>query len=128
MYMNIHFSLTPFRCFFSVLSCFILIRPSVSSNILPLSSLHEILFDDQIKKNEMGGTCSTSGGRGTNISLVGKPEGKRQLARLGVNWVMLELILEKQDGRAWNSASGSRQGQVAGCEHSNKYSGSMKCR
>jgi hypothetical protein len=47
--------------FFSVLSGFHLILSSHSSNIF-LSSLYEQLFDNLIKKEEMGGICDTSGG------------------------------------------------------------------
>jgi hypothetical protein len=40
------------------------------------------LILDQIKKNDMVGTCSTYGKkRGTYINLVGKPEGKRSHRR-----------------------------------------------
>ena len=42
---------------------------------------------DQIKKNEMGGACSTYGGRrGAYRVLVGKPNGKRQLERPRNRW------------------------------------------
>jgi hypothetical protein len=45
------------------------------------------LILDQIKKNDMGGACSTNGKkRGTYRSLVGKPEGKRSLERLRRGW------------------------------------------
>ena len=47
-----------------------------------------ILFADQIYKNEMGGTCSTYGGKriGVYRVLVGKPEGKRPLGRPRHRW------------------------------------------
>jgi hypothetical protein len=34
----------------------------MNNPVFALSSLHEILFDDQIKKNEMGGICDKYGG------------------------------------------------------------------
>jgi len=41
----------------------------------------------KIEKNEMGGTCSTSGEkRGLCRVLVGKPEGKRPLGRPRRRW------------------------------------------
>jgi hypothetical protein len=42
---------------------------------------------DHIKKNERDGTCSTYGGRkGAYRILVGRPEGKRTLARPRFRW------------------------------------------
>jgi hypothetical protein len=42
---------------------------------------------DKIKKNEMGGVCSTYGARrGVYRVLVGKPEGKRTLGRPRHKW------------------------------------------
>ena len=42
---------------------------------------------DQIKKNEIGGACSTYGGEQRCIQdLVGKPEGKRPLGRTRRKW------------------------------------------
>jgi len=41
---------------------------------------------DQIEKNEMGGACSTYGGKGVFRVLVGKPEGKRPLGILRRRW------------------------------------------
>ena len=42
---------------------------------------------DYIKKNEMGGACSRYGEkRGAYRVLVGKPEGRDQLARRGRRW------------------------------------------
>jgi hypothetical protein len=48
-----------------------------------------VLFVDQIKKTEMGGARSTSGGEercGAYRVLVGKPEGERQLRRPRGRW------------------------------------------
>ena len=42
--------------------------------------------DDKIEKNEMGGACSTYGGRGVCRVLVDKPEGKRPLGRPRRRW------------------------------------------
>ena len=41
---------------------------------------------DQSDKNEMGGACSTTGGRGVHKVLVGKPEEKRPLGRPRRRW------------------------------------------
>jgi hypothetical protein len=41
-----------------------------------------------VKKDEMGGACSTNGGnRNAYRILVGKPEGKRPLGRQRPRWV-----------------------------------------
>jgi len=48
---------------------------------------HQILFGDQIEKNEMGRACSTYGERrGVYRVLVGKLEGKRPLGRPSRRW------------------------------------------
>ena len=44
--------------------------------------LTQYFSGDKIKKNEMGGTCSTYGGEERRIlGFLGKPEGKRPLGR-----------------------------------------------
>jgi hypothetical protein len=45
-----------------------------------ICTAHQILWSDEIEKNELGGACSAYGdGRGVYRVLVGKPEGKRPL-------------------------------------------------
>jgi hypothetical protein len=47
---------------------------------------HQCYYDDQIEKNEMGGTCSIMGLRREAYRvLVGKPEGNSHLENPGVN-------------------------------------------
>jgi hypothetical protein len=41
---------------------------------------------DKMKRNEMGGACSSDEGRGVYRVLVGKPEGKRPLGRSRRRW------------------------------------------
>jgi hypothetical protein len=41
---------------------------------------------DEIKKNEMGGACSTYGGRGGYRILVGRPEARRPLGTPTCRW------------------------------------------
>jgi hypothetical protein len=49
---------------------------------------------DELKKNEMSGSCGMCG-RGDCRVLVGKPEGKRPLGRLGTEWrIMLKCIFK----------------------------------
>ena len=44
-------------------------------------------MSDKIKKNEVGGACSTDGGsRGVYRDLVRTPEGKRPLGRSSLRW------------------------------------------
>jgi hypothetical protein len=51
---------------------------------------------DQIKKDEMGGACSTYGeSRDTYVVLVGKTEGRGHLEELGVDWVYLARDRDK---------------------------------
>jgi len=50
---------------------------------------HPVLFVDQIKKTEMGGARSMSGGEercGAYRVLVGKPEGERPLGKTRRRW------------------------------------------
>jgi hypothetical protein len=51
----------------------------------------------------MGTACSTNWEkRNTYRILVGKPDGKRPLGRQNLSgWIILELILERQDGIVW---------------------------
>ena len=52
-----------------------------------LSTPHQMLFGDQIKKTEIGRTRSTYGERrGAYRVLVGKPEGRRPLGRSKCRW------------------------------------------
>jgi hypothetical protein len=57
----------------------------------------------QIKKNVMGGACSTYGGQEKCIQCFGgRPEGKRPLGRPRRRWGMiLKWILKKRNGEAW---------------------------
>jgi len=57
-------------------------------------------LDDQIKKNEMGVTCSTCWGEEWYIQgLVGKPEEKRPIGRPCRRWEgNIKRILNKYDG------------------------------
>jgi hypothetical protein len=54
---------------------------------------------DQIKKNEMGGACSTCGERrGAYRVLVGRPEGRDHVEDLGVNGrIILKWALKKDE-------------------------------
>ena len=81
---------------------------------------------DQSDKNEMGGACSTTGGRGVHKVLVGKPEEKNHLEDPGVDGgIILGRIFSKWDVGAWTDLA---QGHVAGtCECGNEHSGSIKC-
>ena len=48
---------------------------------------HQILFGDQIEKNEMSGACSTYGERRVACKvLVGNPEGKRSFGKPRRRW------------------------------------------
>jgi hypothetical protein len=48
---------------------------------------HQILFANQIEKNEMGGACSTYGEkRSAYRILVARPEGRRPLGRTTRRW------------------------------------------
>jgi hypothetical protein len=51
------------------------------------ASIQNINSGDQIKKNEVGGACSTCWeGRGAYRILVGRPEGRRPLGRPRRRW------------------------------------------
>jgi hypothetical protein len=60
-------------------------------------------LDDQIKKNEMGGACSTYGeGRGACRILVGIPEGRRRLGRPRRRWEdNIKMDLQEEGWGAW---------------------------
>jgi hypothetical protein len=60
---------------------------------------------DQIKKNEMGGECSMQWTRRVACRVVvEKPERKRGLDDLGVDWeIMLKFIFKKWDEGAWTA-------------------------
>jgi hypothetical protein len=63
---------------------------------------------DKVKKNEMGGACSTHG-RGEKYikDLVGKPVGKRPLGRPGRRReIILQWIFGKQGESLWMDAYG----------------------
>jgi hypothetical protein len=45
-------------------------------------------LNNQVKKDEMGGACSTNGGEDECIEdMVGKPEGNKPLGRSRPRWV-----------------------------------------
>ena len=58
---------------------------------------HQVSFGDQVKKTEMGGTCSTYGERrGAYKVLVGKPDGRNHLEDEGIDGrIILKRIFEK---------------------------------
>jgi hypothetical protein len=64
----------------------------------------------------MGGTCSTYGGsRGVYGILVGKPEGKRPLARLRRRWENnIKADLQEVRGEAWTGLIWLRIGTDGG--------------
>jgi len=61
------------------------------------------LLLDQIKKNDMGGICSTYGKRkGTYRNLVGKPDGKSQLRRTRRGWEdNIKWVFRKWNVEVW---------------------------
>jgi len=65
--------------------------------------LTKYYLGDQIKKDEMGGACSTCGGRrGTYTVVVGRYERKNPLGKPSHRWEqMLKLIFKK-----WNREYG----------------------
>jgi hypothetical protein len=84
---------------------------------------------NQIEKNEFGGACSAfRERRDVYRVLVGKPEGKRPLARprsRRENNIKMDLQEVGCGGMDWIELA---QGQVAGtCECGNEPSGSVKC-
>jgi len=86
---------------------------------------------DKIENNAMGGHVAFMGERrGVYRFLVGKPDGKRRLGRLGRRWED-NLKMELQEvgcGGHGVDPAGSGQGQVADtCECGNEISGFIKC-
>jgi hypothetical protein len=76
-----------------------------------ICTVHQILVC-QIKKNEMGGACSTTGDRrGAYRVFLGIPEGKRPLGRPRLRW-----ILKKVDGEAWTGLMWLRIGTGGGAD------------
>jgi len=77
---------------------------------------HPILFDDKIKKNEIGRACSMYGGRrGIYRVLVGKPEGKRLLGRPRRRWEdNIKMDLKEMDLGLWTGSSWLRIGTGGG--------------
>ena len=82
-----------------------------------LCTPHQILhLCAQIKNKELNAACSTYGGEERCIQvLVGRPKGKRQLGRSGVDGrILLKWIIKKWDGEAWLGLIWFRIG--TGCE------------
>jgi hypothetical protein len=85
---------------------------------------------DQIKKYDMGGTCSTYGDRrGAHRVLVGRPVEGDHLEDLVVDGsIILKWVFKKWDEVAWTGLLRSGQGQAAGAyEYGNEPFGSTKC-
>jgi hypothetical protein len=54
---------------------------------LMICTRHQILFGNQIEKNEMGGACSTYGEKERGIEdFVGRPEGRQPLGGPRRRW------------------------------------------
>ena len=69
---------------------------------------------DQIKKTEMGGTCSMYG-RGAFVVLVGKLEGRRPLGRSRHRWKdTIKMDLRKVEWEAWTGSIRLRIGTGGG--------------
>jgi len=62
--------------------------------------------------------------------LWGRPEGNRELGRMGVDGrIILNWVSKKWDGEAWTRLIWLRTGTMAGaCECDNEPLGSIKCR
>ena len=83
-----------------------------------ICTAHQILFGDQVEKNEKGGACSTYRGRGElyNRALVGKPEGKRPLGSHRRRWKdNIKMDLQEVDVEVWTGLIWLRTG--IGGEH-----------
>ena len=67
----------------------------------------------KIKRDEMGGACSTYGERRCVYRvLFGRYEGKKPLVRLGVDGrVVLKSVFKKWDVRVWTGSSWLRIGR-----------------
>jgi hypothetical protein len=48
----------------------------------------------------MGRVCSTNV-RNSHMDIVGKPEGKSSIERTRLKWMILRVILEKQEALLW---------------------------
>jgi hypothetical protein len=74
-------------------------------------------------KNEMGGACNAYGGE------VGKPEGKRPLGRIRLEWeANIKKDLQEVGCGSLDLIELARDRQLAGiCECGTEPSGSIKC-
>ena len=90
----------------------------------------QYLSGDKIKKIEMGRLCSTMWKRrGAHRVLMGKPEGRRPLARLRSTWEdNIKMDLREVGWGHRLDQSGSGWGQMAcSSKCGNEISGSIKC-
>jgi hypothetical protein len=85
----------------------------------------------QIKKNEVGGACSTYGeGRGAYRILVGRPEGRRSLGRPRRRWednIKMDLQEAGLGGMDWIDIAQDIDKWLDCYECGNEPSGSIKC-
>ena len=92
---------------------------------------HKILYSDQLKNNEIGGTCSTYGGEERCIQRfgVGNLKERDDLIDTGIDGgVSMKMDIGEVGWGHGLYRCGSGHGHVAGsCECGNEPSGSLKC-
>jgi hypothetical protein len=93
--------------------------------------LNQYFLGNRVEKNEMGGACSTYGGRGEAYTGIwwGNLLERVHLGDPGVDGrIILRWIFWKLDVGVWTDRAGSVYRQVAGtCECGNGPSGTIKC-